>query len=82
MYSTHNEEKSVAVERFIETLKNKIYKHMNSIPKNVYIGKLDDIVNEYNIAYHRANKMKSNVVNNDIYLHIYIYIFLSIYLSI
>ena len=72
MYSTHNEGKSVAVERFIETLKNKIYKHMNSIPKNVYIGKLDDIVNEYNIAYHRANKMKSNVVNNDIYLHIYI----------
>ena len=72
MYSTHNEGESVAVERFIETLKNKIYKHMNSIPKNVYIGKLDDIVNEYNIAYRRANKMKSNVVNNDIYLHIYI----------
>ena len=31
MYSTHNEEKSVATERFIRTLKNKIYKHMTSI---------------------------------------------------
>ena len=48
MYSTHNEGKSVVVERFIRTLKNKIYKHMTSVPKNVYIDKLDDIVNEYN----------------------------------
>ena len=39
MYSTYNEGKSVAAERFIRTLKNKIYKHMISIPKNVYIDK-------------------------------------------
>ena len=48
MYSTHNEEKSVVSEWFIRTIKNKIYKHMTSISKNVYIHKLDDIVNEYN----------------------------------
>ena len=48
MYSTHNEGKSVVVERFIRTLKNKIYKYMTSISKNVYIDKLDDIVNECN----------------------------------
>ena len=40
MYSTHNEAKSVVAERFIRTLKNKIYKHMTSILKNVYIDKL------------------------------------------
>ena len=58
MYSTHNEGKSVFAERFIRTLKNKIYKHTTSISKNVYIDKLDDIVNEYNNTYHRTIKMK------------------------
>ena len=48
MYATYSEGKSVVAERFIRTLKNKIYKYMTSISKNVYIGKLDDIVNEYN----------------------------------
>ena len=46
MYSAHNEGKSVATERFIRTLKNKIYKHMTAVSKNVYIDKLDDIVDE------------------------------------
>ena len=45
MYSTHNEGKSVVAERFIRTIKNKIYIHMTSISKNVYIDKLDGIVN-------------------------------------
>ena len=49
MYSPHNEGKSVVAERFIRTLKNKIYKYMTSISKNVYIDKLNNIVNEYNI---------------------------------
>ena len=48
MYSTHNDRKSVADERFIRTLKNKIYKYMISISKNVYIDKLDDIAYKYN----------------------------------
>ena len=57
MYSMHNEEKSVIAERFIRTLKNKIYKYMTSISKNVYIDKLDGIVNKYN-TYNRTIKMK------------------------
>ena len=51
MYSIHNEGKSVVAERFIRTLKTKIYKHMTLVSKNVYIGKLDGIVNEYIIIY-------------------------------
>ena len=47
MYSTHNEGKSVVAERFIRTLKNKIYKHMTAISKNAYFDVLDDIVDEY-----------------------------------
>ena len=58
VYSTHNEEKSVVAERFIRTLKSKIYKYMASISKNVYIDKLDDIVDEYNNTYHATIKMK------------------------
>ena len=45
MFSIHNERKYVVTERFIRTLKNKIYKYMTSVSKNVYINKLDDIVN-------------------------------------
>ena len=58
MYSTHNEGKSVVAERFIRTIKNKIYKHMTSVSKNVYIDKLGDIVNEYDNTEHRTTKMK------------------------
>ena len=56
MYSTRNEGKYVVAERFIRTLKIKIYKHMTSISKNAYIDKLDDIVDEYNNTYHRTIK--------------------------
>ena len=58
MYSTHNEGKYIVAERFIRTLKSKIYKHMTSISKNVNVDKLDDIVDEYNNAYHTTIKMK------------------------
>ena len=51
MHATHNETKSVVAERFIRILKNKVYKHMTSISKNVYIDELDDIVNERNNTY-------------------------------
>ena len=57
MYSIHNEGKSVVAERFIKTLKNKIYKHMTAISKNVYFDVLNDIVDEYNNTYHRTIKM-------------------------
>ena len=52
MYSTNNEVKSVVAERVIRTLNNKIYKYMTSISKNIYIDKLDNIVNIYNSTYH------------------------------
>ena len=45
MYSTHNEGNCVVAERFIGTLKKKMCKYMTSISKNVYIDKLDDIMN-------------------------------------
>ena len=48
MYSTNNERKSVVAKRLIRTLKSKIYKYMTSISKNVYIDKLNAIVNKYN----------------------------------
>ena len=70
MYSTHNEGKSVVAERFIRTLKNKIYKDMASISKNVYINKLDDIVNEYNNAFHGTIKMKPISVKDNTYINI------------
>ena len=68
MYSTHNEEKSVVAERFIKTLKGKIYKYMTSISKNVYIDKLDDIADEYNNTYHTTIKMKPADVKDNIYI--------------
>ena len=70
MYSTNNKGKSVAAERFIRTLKNKIYKYTTSILKNVHIGKLDDLVDEYNNTYHRATKMRPIDVNDNAYINI------------
>ena len=67
MYSIHNEGKSVVAERVIRTLKNKMYKYMTAISKNVYIDKLDDIVNEYNNTYHRTLKMKPTDVKDNTY---------------
>ena len=68
MYSIYNEGKSIAAKRFIRTLKNKIYKCMTAISKNVYIDKLDDIVNEYNNTYHRTIKTKPVNVKDNTYI--------------
>ena len=70
IYSTHNEGKSVVAERFIRTLKIKIYKYMTSISKNVYINKLDDIADEYNNTYHTTIKMKPIDVKDNTYINI------------
>ena len=67
MHSTYNEGKSVVAERFIRTLKNKIFKHMTAISKNVYFDVLDDIVNKYNNTVHRTIKMKPIDVTSDSY---------------
>ena len=69
MYSTHNKGKSLGTERFIRTLKSKIYKYITSISKNVYIDKLNDIVNEYNNTYHRTIKMKPIEVKDNTYIN-------------
>ena len=67
MYSTYNEGKSVVAERFIRTLKNKIFKHMTAISKNVYFDVLNNIVDKYNNTVHRTIKMKPTEVTNDYY---------------
>ena len=69
IYSIHNEGKSVVAERFISTLKNKIHKYMASTSKNVYIDKLDDIVNKYNNTYHSTIKMKPVDVKSNTYIN-------------
>ena len=58
MHSMYNEGKYVIAERFIRTLKNKIFKHMAAISKNVYFNVLDEIVNKYNNTVNRTKKMK------------------------
>ena len=69
MYSTHNKGQSFVAERFIRTLKNKIYKHMTSVSKNVYIDKLHDVVNEYNNTYHITIKKKLVDVKDNTYIY-------------
>ena len=67
MYSTYHEGKSVAAERFIRTLKNNIYKHMTAVSKNVCFDMLNNIVNKYNITYHRSIKMKPVDIKSNCY---------------
>ena len=67
MYSTYIEGKSVVAERFIRTLKNKIFNHMTAVSKNVYFDVLDDIVNKYNNTVHRTIKMKPIDVTGNSY---------------
>ena len=68
IYSTDNEGKSLVAERFIRTLKNKIYKHMTSISENIYIDKLDDIVNKYNNTYPSTINIKLFGVKSNTYI--------------
>ena len=68
MYSTCNQGKSVVAERFITTLKNKIFKHMAAISKNVYFNVLGDIVNKQNNTVHRTIKIKPIDVIDDSYV--------------
>ena len=67
MYSTHNKGKSVVAEVFIKTLKNKIYKHMTAISKNVYFDVLNNVVDKYNNTYHKTIKMKPIDVKNNFF---------------
>ena len=67
MYSTYSEEKSVVTERFIRTLKNKIFNHMTAISKNIYFDVLHDIGDKYNNTVHKTIKIKPIEVTGDYY---------------
>ena len=64
----HTDGKPLVVERFIWTLKTKIYRHTTAVSKNVYINKLDEIVDKYNNTHHRTTKMKLAGVKVDTYI--------------
>ena len=68
MLSTHIEGKSAVAERFIRTLKNKIDKYMISISKNLYINKLDNIVDKFNKIYHGTIKIKFINIKDNTYI--------------
>ena len=68
MYSTYNDGKSVVTERFIRTLKNKIFKYMTAVSKNVFFDVLDNIVDNYNTTFHRTIKMKNLILMLNIML--------------
>ena len=59
MYSTHNEGKSVITERFIKTLKSKIYKKMTTNDSKSYLPYLNKLVDQYNNTYHHSINKKS-----------------------
>ena len=66
MYSTYNEGKSVVAERFIKTLKSKIFQHMTAASKNIYFDVLDNIVNKYSKTVH-CIKIKRIDITSDSY---------------
>ena len=68
MHSANNKGKYVAAERFIKTLKIKIYKYMISVSKHVYIDILDDAVNKYNNIFHNTIKIKPVGVKSNTYI--------------
>ena len=68
MYSSNNAGKFIIAERFIRTLKTKIYEQITAISKNVDIDKLDDIVKEYNNKYNTSIKMKPVNVKGNTYI--------------
>ena len=72
MYSTYNEGKSVVAERFIRTLKSKLYKHMIAIGKNLSYDVLDDVVNKYNNTKNGTIKMKPIDVRDNNNKRVYI----------
>ena len=69
MNSTYKERKSVVAERFIKTLKNKIYKHVAAVSKNVHFDVLNDVVDKCNMTYHNTIKMKTIYVGFNSYTY-------------
>ena len=69
MYSPHSEGNSVIAQRFIRTLKNKIYKYMTSVLKNACIDKTEEIVDKQSNIYHKTIKMKPVDIKANIYIN-------------
>ena len=67
IYATYNEGKFVVAERFVRTLKNKIFNHMTAVSKNVYFDMLDDILNKCNYTLCRTKKLNPIDVVSDSY---------------
>ena len=70
IYSTQKEGKSIFAESCVRTLKNKIYKYMAAISKQVYINNLEDTFNKSNNTFHQTMKMKSTDVMSSTYIHL------------
>ena len=64
IYTVNYRGKSVVAERFIRALKNKTYKSLTSVSKNVHVDKLVEILYKYNNTYHSTIKMKAVDVNS------------------
>ena len=73
MHSAHNEGTSVVASRFIRILKNKIYKYMISISRNMYIDKLDYITKKDSNKYHMTIKMNPIIVKSNTYICVNIF---------
>ena len=65
---TYFQNNDIDTERFIRNLKNKMYKYMNSVSKNVYIDKWNDIVHKYNNTYHSTITMRPVGVESNTYV--------------
>ena len=57
LYSTENEEKSSAAERWNRTMKEKMFKYFTANNTNKYIDVLDEFVERYNNMRHSSIKM-------------------------
>ena len=57
LYSTENEEKPSVVERWIRTMKEKMWKYFSANSTNVYVNVLPDLVREHNNTRHSSIKM-------------------------
>ena len=76
IYSTNNEEKSSVVERWIRTMKEKMYKYFTANSTRVYIDVLQDLVHDYNNARHSTIKMtpaeaSKKINENKVYSNLY-----------
>ena len=59
MYFAHNEGKSVMAERFIKTLKSKIYKRVTANDSNLFLPYLNKLVDRHNNTYHHSINKKT-----------------------